>query len=86
MIDGLDGDLTVCTNIDAYSDLNIGFHQVIIALSNSQWLATTTGSVFVHWCSTQARTIGANDRMQPIGPTACRVSTRWGWLRMWKRM
>jgi len=59
-------DYTSRADIDEYSDLNIGFHQVIIALSNSQLLATMTESWFIHKCSIRAWTIGENDRMQPI--------------------
>ena len=50
--------------LDEYSDLNIGFHQAIITLSTSQWLATMTESLLIHLCTIRARTIGENDRAQ----------------------
>ena len=57
-------DNTRRADIDAYSDLHIGFHQAIIALSTSQWLATMTESLLIHLCAMRARTIGENDRAQ----------------------
>jgi DNA-binding GntR family transcriptional regulator len=51
-------------DIDEYSDLNIRFHQAIIALSKSQLLATMTETLFIHMRSIRARTIGENDRAQ----------------------
>ena len=50
--------------LDASSDLHIGFHQAIIALSTSQWLATMTEPLLIHMCAMRARTIGENDRAQ----------------------
>ena len=50
------------TQLDEYSDLNIGFHQAIITLSTSQWLATMTESLVIHMCAIRARTIGENGR------------------------
>ena len=57
-------DNTSRADIDEYSDLHIGFHQAIIVLSTSQWLATMTESLVIHMCAMRARTIGANDRAQ----------------------
>jgi len=57
-------DNTRRADIDEYSDLNIGFHQAIIALSTSQWLATMTESLLIHMCAIRALTIGENDRAQ----------------------
>ena len=51
-------------DIDGYSDLNIRFHQAIIALSKSQLLATMTETLFIHTCPIRERTIGENDRAQ----------------------
>ena len=51
-------------DIDGYSDLNIRFHQAIIALSKSQLLATMTETLFIHRCPIRERTIGENDRAQ----------------------
>jgi DNA-binding GntR family transcriptional regulator len=48
--------------LDASSDLHIGFHQAIIALSTSQWLATMTEAWVIHRCAMRARTIGEHDR------------------------
>ena len=49
---------------DASSDLHIGVHHAIIALSTSQWLAMMTESWVIHRCAMRARTIGENDRAQ----------------------
>ena len=49
---------------DESSDLHLGFHQAIIVLSASQWLATRTESSVIQLCAMRARTIGANDRVQ----------------------
>ncbi|MEE8301638.1 MAG: GntR family transcriptional regulator [Candidatus Tectomicrobia bacterium] len=57
-------DNTSRADIDGYSDLNIRFHQAIIALSKSQLLATMTETLFIHTCSIRERTIGENDRAQ----------------------
>jgi DNA-binding GntR family transcriptional regulator len=57
-------DNTRRADIDEYSDLHIGFHQAIIALSTSQWLATMTESLLIHMCAMRARTIGEHDRAQ----------------------
>jgi DNA-binding GntR family transcriptional regulator len=57
-------DNTRRADIDEYSDLHIGFHQAIIALSTSQWLATMTESLLIHLCAMRARTIGEHDRTQ----------------------
>ncbi len=57
-------DNTSRADIDGYSDLNIRFHQAIIALSKSQLLATMTETLFIHTCSIRERTIGENDLAQ----------------------
>ena len=41
-------DNTSRVDIDGYSDLNIRFHQAIIALSKSQLLVTMTETLFIH--------------------------------------
>ena len=45
-------------------DIPIGFHQAILALSTSQWLAMMTESWVIHRCAMRALTIAANDRAQ----------------------
>lgn len=57
-------DNTSRADIDEYSDLNIRFHQAIIALSKCQLLATMTETLFIHMRAIRARTIGENDRAQ----------------------
>jgi DNA-binding GntR family transcriptional regulator len=57
-------DHTSRADIDEYSDLNIRFHQAIIALSQCQLLATMTETLFIHMRAIRARTIGENDRAQ----------------------
>jgi DNA-binding GntR family transcriptional regulator len=57
-------DNTSRADIDEYSDLNIRFHQAIIALSQCQLLATMTETLFIHMRAIRARTIGENDRAQ----------------------
>ena len=57
-------DNTSRADIDEYSDLNIRFHQAIIALSKCQLLATMTETLFIHMRAIRARTIGENDRVQ----------------------
>jgi DNA-binding GntR family transcriptional regulator len=57
-------DNTRRADIDAYSDLHIGFRQAMIALSPSQWLATMTESLLIPLCAMRARTIGENDCAQ----------------------
>jgi DNA-binding GntR family transcriptional regulator len=57
-------DHTSRADIDEYSDLNISFHQAIIALSQCQLLATMTETLFIHMRAIRARTIGENDRAQ----------------------
>jgi DNA-binding GntR family transcriptional regulator len=53
---------TTRNQLDEYSDLNISFHQAIITLSTSQWLAMMTESLVIQMCAIRARTIGENDR------------------------
>jgi DNA-binding GntR family transcriptional regulator len=50
--------------LGASSDLHIGFHHAMIALSTSPWRAMMTESWVIHRCAMRARTIGANDRTQ----------------------
>jgi DNA-binding GntR family transcriptional regulator len=57
-------DHTSRADIDEYSDLNIRFHQAIIALSQCHLLATMTEILFIHMRAIRARTIGENDRAQ----------------------
>jgi hypothetical protein len=50
--------------LDASSDLHIGFHHAMIALSTSPWRAMMTESWVIHRCAMRAWTIGENDRAQ----------------------
>ncbi|PZQ15074.1 MAG: GntR family transcriptional regulator [Ancylobacter novellus] len=61
LVDGFNG-ADVCQHMFEYSDVNIRFHQAIIALSRCKMIAEMTNGLFFHVRAIRRRTIYEQDR------------------------